>query len=118
MYRYCIQSSIHSYFPVKDEAAPILNKGSLIAEDSFADYEWYNVSSLMLAQKVVTVSSPPFWEGTWRQVKHHFLPVRLSSSNQYFYGWVELSFDTAGEKTILHRAGISRQPDKAVKAGQ
>jgi hypothetical protein len=38
-------------------------------------------------------------------------------NKQRFNGWIELSFDTNGEKIILHKAAISKMPEKYVIAG-
>jgi len=45
------------------------------------------------------------------------LPVQVLVNNQRFNGWVELSFDMSAEKIILHKAAISKLPERGVIAG-
>jgi len=116
--RYHILSSINNYFPVNNEEnGPILNKGDDIAANSFSGYNWYNVTQLLLAQKVTTMNPPPFWEGAWKDAAHKYLPMRIQRGENLYYGWIELSFDITAEKVIMHKAGVSKEAGKAIKAG-
>ena len=115
-HRYHVQGAIHNFFPVKDEEAPVLAKGMTISKNSFAGYEWYNATSLLLAQKVITMQST-YWEGAWHKQSHKYLPLRLLREQHEYYGWIEISFDTTSEKIILHKTGISKEPNREVIAG-
>ncbi|MBO9564747.1 MAG: hypothetical protein J7621_18355, partial [Niastella sp.] len=60
----------------------------------------------------------PYWEGAWKQVHHQYLAIQIVKDNKRYNGWVEVSFDTAGEKLVLHKAAISKEAEKAVIAGK
>jgi len=47
-----------------------------------------------------------------------FLPYQVVENNKLYNGWIELTVNTAGEKVVVHKAAISKEPDKIVKAGE
>ena len=100
-----------------NENAPVLQKGELVPLENFGGYNWYEVSQIELAQKVTGMTGEPFWEGLWKSSNHDYLPVQILVNNQRFNGWVELSFDINSEKIILHKAAISKLPERFVIAG-
>jgi len=116
--RFYVTSSIDTYLPVnQQEEVPVLAKGSSISANSFNGYQWYNVSSILLAQKVITENNRPFWEGFWKDLNKKYLPVQVTKEHKRYYGWVEVSFDTLGENIIVHNGGICKEAGKEVKAG-
>lgn len=117
-HRFYVTSSFDTYLPVNEqEEVPVLSKGATVAGTSFNGYQWYNVASILLAQKVLTEHNPPFWEGFWKDVSHKYLPVLVTKDHKLFYGWIEVSFDTHAENIVVHTAGISKEPGKEIKAG-
>ena len=44
--------------------------------------------------------------------------VQVEKEGKVFQGWIELSFDQAAQKLVLHRAAISREPGKTIRAGK
>jgi hypothetical protein len=100
-----------------DENAPILFKGDVIPLENFAGHTWYENTQIQLAQKVTEITGDPYWEGLWKSSNHQYLPLQVMVNKQRFNGWIELSFDTNGEKIILHKAAISKMPEKYVVAG-
>ena len=49
--------------------------------------------------------------------RHKYLPVQLNKNNKLYNGWIELSFDSAASKLVLHKAAFSAEENKDVKAG-
>ncbi len=116
--KFLVTSLVNCRLPVNaNENAPMLSKGEAIPLENFAGYTWYEVTQIELAQKVTGITGDPFWEGLWKSSNHQYLPVQVVVTNQRFNGWVELSFDTNGEKIILHKAAISKTAEKFVVAG-
>lgn len=99
----------------QEETPPVL-KGDKIPIDNPA-FEWNEISALILAEKVTFVSGEWFWDGIWKTASHKYLPLHIKSGGQIYYGWIELSFDKQNEKIILHKAAVSLEAGKAVKAG-
>ena len=58
-----------------------------------------------------------YWDGIWKRASHHFLPVQVTRNGKTYNGWMEISFDMSGDKLVLHKAGISTENDKEIKAG-
>lgn len=96
--------------------SPILGKDDEI-KLQHPGYNWFEVNSLLLAEKIVPMTGNPFWQGNWKAVSHKYLPVQIKKNGDIYNGWIEISFDTASEKVILHRAAVCTEADKTVKAG-
>jgi hypothetical protein len=94
------------------------NQGDTIPLNDPPGYNWYPVMQVEMALKNTPTIGQPYWEGAWKQVSHKYLAVQVVVANKRYNGWVELSFDTAGEKLILHKAAISTIAEKAVIAGK
>jgi len=45
------------------------------------------------------------------------LPIQIERNGRLYNGWIELSFSTANEKLILHKAAISVEEGRTVRAG-
>ncbi|HEX7844899.1 MAG TPA: hypothetical protein VF476_03800, partial [Chitinophagaceae bacterium] len=75
------------------------------------------VSEVFLGEKIIGVNQPVYWQGPWKDVSHKFLAVQIVKNDLKYNGWIELTFDTANERLILHRAAISTEAGKEVKAG-
>jgi len=99
-----------------NDESPMLPKGAQIMLNH-PGYTWYEISAIVLTEKITTMTPPPFWQGRWSDANHHYLPVQVDKGGQLYMGWVELSMDKAAEKLILHRAAISKEPGRTVKAG-
>jgi hypothetical protein len=100
-----------------DNNSPVLTKGSIISLNNMPPFEWYEVSEVFLAEKIIGMNAPPFWQGPWKDVSHKYLAIQIVKNNQRYNGWIELSFDTVTEKLYLHKAAISKEAEKEVKAG-
>lgn len=109
--------SFNTYFPINDnEETPLLAPGAPIHIAAFSGYNWYNAPSVMLVQRVEMVNGFVYWLGNWN-LMHRILPFYILRDNSRYFGWIELSFDTATQKTILHRSAVSLEAEKGVKAG-
>lgn len=110
-------SRIETYQPVNEnEQVPQLSSGDMV-KAQYPGYTWYEITAIVLAEKITPVSGQPYWDGQWKNASHKFLPIMIRKEGQRYYGWIELSFDTAAEKMILHTAAICIEPNKEVKAG-
>ncbi|MGN6530351.1 MAG: hypothetical protein ACTHK0_01180 [Ginsengibacter sp.] len=118
MHIYLATSRSNCRLPVNaNENPPVLSKGEPIPLENFAGYTWYENTQIQLVQKVTEITGDPYWEGLWKSGNHQYLPVQVMANKQRFNGWMELSFDTNGEKIILHKAAISKLPETFVIAG-
>lgn len=116
--QWLIGSSYYVSLPVNEaEQVPAMQAGQQIPIIDFSGYHWYNASSVLLAQKVISTSETR-WEGNWKDILHRFIPVQLSTAAGLYNGWVEISFSTTAEQLTLHRAALSRETNKDVKAGK
>jgi hypothetical protein len=100
-----------------NEEIPVMNAGDLIALDDFNGFRWWDLSSIVLVQKVVSYDPPDIWEGHWKNATHKYLPLQIINNAKRFNGWVELSVEIANERIILHRAALSTEPEKTINAG-
>jgi len=117
--QFLISSNIDVNLPVNGrEEIPVMNKGESIVPGNFNGYQWFELSSILLVQKIISFTVPPVWEGHWRNASHKYLPYQVIVNGKRYNGWVELSVDITNEKIILHYAAISKEPDKIVKAGE
>jgi hypothetical protein len=98
-----------------DQSA-VLNKTDQIS-DKHSGYQWFDLSAIVLAEKITTMSGPSYWEGNWKMANHKYLPVYIRKNGVVYYGWIELSFDTVAEKLILHRAALCTEAGRKIKAG-
>ena len=114
-----VTSSFDTNLPVNDdENVPMMNYGDSIAVNNFPGYHWYNASTVVLTQKIISNNIPPYWEGGWKQASHRYLPIQVKKNNQLFNGWIELSFNAPGEKIVLHKTAITIESNKTIIAGK
>lgn len=99
-----------------EDQSPVFNKGEAIA-DVVNGFQWYEVSAIVLAEKIVPLTGAPFWTGSWKATDHKYLPVQVKKNEKLYNGWIELSFDSTAENLILHKAAICTVPGKPIKAG-
>jgi len=117
--QFLISTNIEVNLPVNgNEEIPVMNKGESIAIENFNGYQWFELSSILLVQKIISFIAPPVWEGHWKNAVHRYLPYQVVVNGKPYNGWVELSVDIAGEKVLLHKAAISKEPNKTIKAGE
>jgi hypothetical protein len=99
------------------EQMPVLSDGHSITQVSLPGYSWFNASSVLLAEKIIELNGPDHWEGNWKNAQHKYIPLQIRKGQLFFNGWVEVSFDMQTEQLILHRAAVSREAGKTVRAG-
>ncbi|HPH86650.1 MAG TPA: hypothetical protein PLC48_14365 [Ferruginibacter sp.] len=116
--QFLIGSNIAINLPVNNnEEVPVMNSGATIPLGNFDGYRWFELSSVMLVQKITSFTEPPVWEGHWKNAIHKFLPFQVADSGKLYNGWVEISSDIAGEKMLLHKAALSKEPNAIIQAG-
>ncbi|HEX2535555.1 MAG TPA: hypothetical protein VHK69_17555 [Chitinophagaceae bacterium] len=115
-------SETHSQlFAAGENESPAFYRNERIpftADERFPGHEWSEVAMVHLAEKNIPAGGVPYWRGAWKEVSHRYLAVQVKRGESVYTGWVELSFNTAAGKLILHRAAISTVPGKAVTAGR
>jgi len=119
-FQFIVTTRIDSYLMLTTgtQTGKKFTKGDSIRTVAAAGSTWASFSLMILAQKITPATGAASWDGEWKNASHHFLPVKITRKNGDIHvGWVELSMDIASEKIILHRAAISIEPDKNVRAG-
>jgi hypothetical protein len=99
-----------------NDQSPMLSNGERVSLQH-KGYEWFEISAIVLAEKITSISDPVHWDGLWKKASHQFLPVQIKKNGQFYHGWIELSFDTITEKLVLHRSAISTEPGRDVRTG-
>jgi hypothetical protein len=98
-----------------NDESPVLNKLDIIT-NNYPGYTWYQISAIVLAEKI-TDNDGSYWAGLWKNAGHKYLPLQVKRNGKIYHGWIELSFDTIGEKAVLHKAGLSIEENRDIKAG-
>lgn len=112
-------SYIHSNLLVNEaNGSPAFNLGDNIPVNNYPGHNWYQVGQVEMALKNTPETGQPYWEGAWKQVSHKYLAIQVVKEGKPYNGWIEVSFDTTGEKLVLHKAAISKEAEKAVLAGK
>jgi len=116
--QYYIGSSLTAYCPVSNkENFPNVAKGENIGSDRYANYTWCDVIGVVLAQKVIAMQLPEYWEGDWKNACHRYMPLFVIKNGAKYFGWLEISFDQQAQGMVIHKAAISKEPNKEVRAG-
>jgi len=99
-----------------NDQSPVLNNGDKISLIQ-TGYEWFELSAIVLAEKITGMTEPMHWAGLWKYATHRYLPVQLKKNGKFYNGWIELSLDSLSEKLVLHKTAISIEAGKDIKAG-
>ncbi len=117
--RYYVNASFDVFSLVnEEEETPVLNNGDAVTIRKHPGFNWYNASSLILAEKIIEETGPAHWEGNWKNASHKYFAVQVRKNDLLYNGWIEASFKTDTEELILHRAAIAVEPGKDIKAGK
>lgn len=110
--QFTVVSGIDSKLPVNEsEQAPALNRDDTVFLENFRGYNWFEISSITLIERIQNAAGVITWLGNWKEVSRSYLPVQVVKNNQRFNGWVEISADISQERLILHRAAISKKAE-------
>jgi hypothetical protein len=113
-----IVTSIRVNVPVNiNDQIPVFLKNAIIPLEDFDGNNWYGGSEIDLIQKSLFDNGSVFWRGNWLTAKQAYLPLQIIIEGKRHNGWIELTADQENEKIILHRAAISKAPEKIIKAG-
>jgi len=116
--QWLVTGAFDTNFPVNNnEAIPVLRVNEAITVKNPAGYTWYNASSILLAQKTLSIILPPFWIGDWTNVSHRYIAFQLIKTAGVYNAWIEISFSTGNEKLVLHKAAVCRELNRDIKAG-
>ncbi|MBC7949354.1 MAG: hypothetical protein H7Y42_15820 [Chitinophagaceae bacterium] len=99
------------------EQTPIFKIGEVIPIGNPPGLNWFNASSVVLVEKIIELDDPAHWEGNWKNATHRYLAVQLRKDNKRYNGWVEISVEIDLGQMVLHRAAISEEPGRSVRAG-
>jgi hypothetical protein len=117
--QFLVGSNIDVNLPVNiNEDIPVMKKGDAILPTNFNGYEWFELSSIVLIQKIISLTQPPFWRGRWLEAVHNYVPFQMKENDKRYNGWVDISVDIPGEKIIVHKLAISTEANRVVKAGE
>jgi hypothetical protein len=72
----------------------------------------------VLAEKIIEESGNVFWQGSWKDVSHGFIPFSLTRNEEIHTGWLEISFQAATGEFILHRAAFNTGDGVDSRAGE
>ncbi|RYF84102.1 MAG: hypothetical protein EON98_09690 [Chitinophagaceae bacterium] len=100
----------------ENDESPLLYNGDVIRA-KWDSYNWFEVSSIVLAEQIIPETGKNTWRGLWKSAKHNFLPVQVLRGGAPYHGWIEISFDTVNQKLVLHKAAISMEANVEVAAG-
>ena len=115
-HQFCVQSGIQRNLLVNEQDETLPYAGSITIALQQAGFEWYEVSQVLLAEKVIGFTDS-WWDGIWKNAQHRYLAVQVQQGNDRYMGWVELSIDQASETLTLHRAALNLSPNVAIVTG-
>ncbi|RYZ00492.1 MAG: hypothetical protein EOO11_01375 [Chitinophagaceae bacterium] len=111
--------TFNTFFAVSNnEEMPFLPIDHPVTPGGFPGYSWYNASSILVAQQLLSETGPPRWEGAWKDATHSFFPLQVQRGDSLYTGWAEISFRTADGRLFLHRAGLATVAGAIVRTGQ
>lgn len=117
--QWLVSSSFYTNLPVNEnEQVPAMRAGQPIPVQNFSGHQWFNASSVILAQRIISMTGNPYWDGNWKQASHSFLPIQIKKGADLYNGWIELSFNSEEAKVILHRAAVVKEKNKEIFAGK
>jgi hypothetical protein len=100
------------------EEVALLEKSQPIPMQQNTGFEWYNASSTVLFEKIVSNTAAPLFRGPLTGSTRKYLPLQVFRQGKVYNGWVEISADPEQLTVNIHSAGISKLPDRAIKAGE
>jgi hypothetical protein len=113
---YASSGILSSLLSDPNNETPVMNKADPVYLQHDG-YEWFEASSIVLAENIVPARGVSFWRGNWKNTSHKYPGVQVKKNGNIYNGWIELSFDTPLEQIILHQAAIAVEPGKTVHAG-
>lgn len=117
--KFMASSGVNSLFAVNgNEEVPCMNKGENIPLENFNGYDWNLVLAVMLVERRENTAGEISWHGNWKGAVKKYLPFQIMINNQRHNGWVELTIDVINQKVVLHKAAYTKQPEKAIRAGE
>jgi hypothetical protein len=117
-FQFNIVTSIRVNVPVNvNEQIPVFLNNATIPLENFDGNNWYGGSEIDLIQKVLFENGSVTWRGNWLAAQRAYLPVQIIIEGKRRNGWIELTAEPQNERLILHRAAISKEPEKVIKAG-
>lgn len=118
-FQFRVNGGINSMLLVDmNERTPALKRNDRIPVGNPTGYEWNNVTSIMLAQKIISMAPPARWEGDWLGLTDRYLPFQIVSGGLRYNGYISFTMNTSLDQLVLHRAAISKYPEVDVLAGR
>lgn len=117
--QWLVSSSLNTNLLISNqEELPLLRFQDSIPVGNLPEHTWYNAANTVLVQKITSLIGSRHWDGLWKQATHHYVAFQLKQKEELLNGWVEVSFDPAGEQMILHRAALSQAKNRTILAGK
>ncbi len=105
-----------------EETLPrMLSQDAAITTSDEEPYMWTPIGVAVLVEQVQPIDlSQSYWQGTWKDQQHQYLPVQLVKAGGIIYnGWIRISFmGTNPSRIILHDAAVSQKAGVSIKMGQ
>lgn len=118
-YQFRANSGIYSSLLIApNETCPPLKRNDRIPVSNPAGHQWFTISSIILAQKIISMTPPARWDGNWVGLTDRHLPIQIISGGLKYNGYISLTMNTSGGQLVLHQAAISKYPNVDVLAGR
>ena len=116
--QYLVYSTVGTYlcFDANDRLPVLNNRETLVRQRP--GFEWGEVTGIVMTQRVTEEDGNRYWEGSWKDAAHKYLPVAVQKESMFHMGWIELSFDKENGRLTLHRAGLSLDAQPAITVGE
>lgn len=102
----------------EENRSPVYNLGDTIRFQNIAGYEWMALNVVEMAKRSVSANTPTRWEGNFTNVNRKYIAFQVSRYNSFYNAWIELTIDTAANRMILHKSGVSNISGRPVVAGR
>jgi hypothetical protein len=116
--RFSVSSRVHAALLTNpQEQTPCLYRNEPVNTAAPA-WHWQDTASAVMAIEVRGNTGGSNWIGNWSVASRRYLPYRLRRSGKEHYGWVEISLDRQKRSLVLHRAALTIESSKPIRAGQ
>lgn len=118
-WRWTVVTSSRTYLAIDLlNEIPVLSKDSIIPLEDFEGYEWYPANEGNLMERKEHEDGRITWSGKWLNVTKKYIAVSPIIDGKRYNAWIEISTNSTAQTLTIHRAGVSKVPDVAIKAGK
>ncbi len=118
---YIVPKNENEVILLEEIDAQAIDLGTIINATTKINNQWSNNKGLLLeVQERAGVK--PVWTGNWstNTLQKHYLPVRLKKNNKFYYGWIEMHYNssTGKDQFVISSTAVHELPDEEIKAGK